>query len=352
MTPARRRVRRSLGGAVALAGAMALASTLIGHQGPAARAADATATPSATPSATPTATPRQHKISQAGIGVRLDTVPRNERRIPLDHVYIVRHMNIGTSVRARITVSNTTRSTHRISLYAAAAYVRRGNFTFASGTTPNDLTTWTHLSTAKLTLKRNTQEPVTVAIHVPRTASRGQRYAVVWAAVTSSRGQITEVNRVGIRMYVDIGPGGPAAPDFVIESMTATRSAAGQPMVVARVRDTGGVALNLTGTLRLAHGPGGTSAGPLPLSDNLTLTPGATDPVRVLVGSQLPRGPWTAVLALKADLLQRTARQTITFPAKPAGGSPSWLLPAGIVLAALLLVVAGLLIRRTRRQAD
>jgi hypothetical protein len=362
MTPGRRARRSGLAGAALLAGAAALASsTLLGWPGGAASAGQpgaghggrpegaALAVLAAGAPASPPAHPR--KIHSGGIGVRLDTFPASQRKIPLDHVYIVRHMNIGTTATARITVSNTTRSVQHITLYPGAAVVRKGQFLFLTGRTPSELTTWTRLSTGKLTLKPDTQRPVKVAIHVPRDASQGNRYGVVWASVTSPHGQITEVNRVGIRMYIDVGPGGPPPPGFAIESLTAARNAAGKPMVVARVRDTGGVALTLTGTLRLKDGPGGTSAGPMPVSQDLTLTPHTTNSVDVLVGSHLPRGPWLAVVTLQADLIQRHADARLTFPAKSSGGgSPGWLLPAGIIAGALVLVGAGLLIGRNRRK--
>jgi len=293
------------------------------------------------------ATSPPRRVIARGIGVKLDTVPASQRTIPLDRVYIVRHMNIGTSAQATITVSNTTTSAHKISLYAAAAYVRKGLFTFANGTQPNDLTTWTRLSTNKLTLRPDTETPVQVSINVPRTASQGERYAVVWAATTSPHGQVTEVNRVGIRMYIDVGPGGPPAPSFSIMAMAGARSPAGRPMVVAQVRNTGGGALSLTGTLRLQDGPGGTSVGPVPVSQDITLTSGTTGTVPVMMATRVPRGPWRAVLTLRADLLQHTGHQEITFPA-PASGGTGWLLPAGIAAAVVLLALAAVLVIRSR----
>ena len=105
-----------------------------------------------------------------------------------------------------------------------------------------------------------------MTIAVPIDAAPGERYAVVWAETrsTPSEGGITQVNRVGIRIYLAIGAGGPPAADFTIDSLTAIRSADGRPMVVATVHNTGGRALDMSGTLELSAGPGGLSAGSVP----------------------------------------------------------------------------------------
>ncbi len=109
-----------------------------------------------------------------------------------------------------------------------------------------------------------------VTIRVPRDASPGERYAVIWAQ-ESSRGQnsqhfaILEVNRVGVRIYLDVGPGGPPPTRFVITSVTGGRSPSGLPEVIAHVRDTGARAIDLFGVLRLADGPGGSVGRAVPV---------------------------------------------------------------------------------------
>jgi hypothetical protein len=48
-----------------------------------------------------------------------------------------------------------------------------------------------------------------VTIRVPRDAAPGERYGVVWAetrAGPDSGDGITQVNRVGIRLYLSVGP--------------------------------------------------------------------------------------------------------------------------------------------------
>lgn len=330
----RRAAGRVLAGTGSLAGAIALASVLPAG---AARAG---------------ATPPPPQAAAGSIGVRLDTAPGNQRAASPDSAYIIRYMPIGTSARAIITVSNTTKATQRVSVYAGAASMRGGAFTFGAGPAPNELTTWTKLSTGLLVLNAHTQKPVTVTIRVPGNASRGQRYAVIWAQASSGqRHQITMVSRVGIRMYISVGAGGPPPPGFTIESMTAQLSTTGAKMIVARVRNTGGTAVGVSGTLKLTHGPGGVTAGPLPLTQVATIGAGHVGLVDVVINRGFPRGPWTSVLTLKAGLLQRTARARLTFPAAPSASSPApWPAITATALALVLLAAAGYLMMRKRRR--
>ena len=104
--------------------------------------------------------------------------------------------------------------------------------------------------------------------------------------------------------------------------MTAQRNASGAPMVVARVRNTGGTALGVTGALRLTHGPGGTAVGPLPLAGDATVGVGAAVPMEAILGRQVPLGPWLSVLTLTTGFLHRTVRARLTFPPVPANSVP------------------------------
>jgi hypothetical protein len=134
-------------------------------------------------------------------------------------------------------------------------------------------------------------------------------------------------------------------------------------MVVASVRNTGGRALDMSGTLQLLGGPDGLSAGPFPATLGVTLGIGETEEVSISLGSGLPDGPWDAHITLRSGLLERSAAATITFPADGAsapvptrtgrGGPP--LLAAAIALV-LAMVAATLIVHRrhllTLRAAD
>jgi hypothetical protein len=99
-----------------------------------------------------------------------------------------------------------------------------------------------------------------VTIRVPRDAAPGQQYGVVWAetrSVAPDKGGVTEVSRVGIRLYVSVGPGGAPPPDFTIDTLTAGRTPDARPMLLAAVHNTGARALDLSGTLSLRNGLAG-----------------------------------------------------------------------------------------------
>lgn len=87
---------------------------------------------------------------------------------------------------------------------------------------------------------------------------------------------------------------------LAISSLTAKREPNGQPAVVARVRDTGGRALDLSGGLILSQGPGGLSAGPFPAQLGTTIAPGQSEPVTFKFNRQLPDGPWKALVHLES----------------------------------------------------
>ena len=157
------------------------------------------------------------------------------------------------------------------------------------------------------------------------------------------------MSRVGIRLYISVGPGGAPAADFVIDS-AATRSGrpTALPMVVATVRNTGGRALDMNGTVALARGPGGLSAGPFPARLGTTLGIGDTERVTTFLDRQMPLGPWAARVTLRSGLVQRKAHATITFPDARGESSDHWIaLAVGLLL--LMLLAAGMTRRRHRR---
>jgi hypothetical protein len=96
-------------------------------------------------------------------------------------------------------------------------------------------------------------------------------------------------------------------PTFTIESLSTGRSTDGAPLTHAVVRNTGGRALDLSGTLRLGDGPGGLTAGPYPASLGTTLGLGETGTVTVVLDKLVPAGPWNARLALRSGLVTHAA---------------------------------------------
>lgn len=307
--------------------------------------------------------PAYRAADTGSIGIRLVDAPASAGNDPRAQLYIVDHLAPGTVTHRRIEVTNTTASTAHILLYPAAASIANGSFLGAAGHTPDDLSTWTSVSPGAPDVPAGGHVTATITISLPRDAAPGEQYGVVWAEARSAPiagGGVIQVNRVGIRLYVSVGPGGPPAANFTIVSLTAIRASDGRPTVVASVRNTGGRALDMNGSLGLSGGPGGLSAGPFPAALGTSLAIGQTEPVTIALDKQLPAGPWDARITLRSGLLERNAEATITFPAAGAAPSvitsstrPGWLYPAiagSVVL--LLLVILVLLVVLWRRRRD
>jgi hypothetical protein len=302
------------------------------------------------------ASPQRPTSSSSGIGIRLVGVAADAGNGPLANSYIVDRLAPATSNRRRIEITNNTATTADIAVYPAAAALRRGTFGFASGHSRNELSGWTSVTRRVLRLPPGVRTFETVTINVPKGATRGEHYAVIWAEVSAAApagGGITLVNRVGVRMYISIGPGGAAPANFAIASLAAERAATGEPLVVARIRNSGRRTLDISGTLALSRGPGGLRAGPFHVAPATALAPGDSERVTVVLDKRLPRGPWHAHMALRSGPIERTAVATLKFPrhiaiAKPAGSSRRLILGVMIILVSLAVVAFALLLSRRR----
>ncbi len=299
------------------------------------------------------------------IGLRLVDAPVAAGNDPRALIYIVDHLAPRTVIRRRVEVSNGTTSVAHVALYAAAATISQGSFLGAEGRTQNDLSSWTSVSPGQPDVAAGGSVTANVTISVPGDAAPGEQYAVVWAEVRSAPvagGGVTQVSRVGIRLYVSVGGGGSPAANFTIDSLTAARSPDQLPVVIATVHNTGGRALDMSGTLQLTGGPAGLSAGPFAATLGVTLAIGDTAPVTIVLDDRLPAGPWIATITLHSGLVERSASASITFPdagvSAPveATGStePGWpyvaIAASVFFLLLLLLGTAALLIRRRRHR--
>jgi hypothetical protein len=307
----------------------------------------------------PVGTSAAQEEPPGGIGLRLLDAPVAAKDDPRARIYIVDHLAPGSVIERRIEVSNSSAEAHDVVLYAAAASIGDGTFVGAAGDTPNDLSTWTSISPQGVTVAAGGTGSAVVTIAVPDGAAPGEQYGVVWAEVRSAPdagGGVVQVSRVGIRLYVSVGPGGAPAADFTLESLTAERSAGGAPVVTADVRNTGGRALDMKGTLELANGPGGLTAGPFEAELGGTLAVDGTLPVRIELDDRLPDGPWDAVVTLGSGLTERSASATLTFPKAGAAapvdadetdaGAPSPLIIASAAGGVVALGAGGWTVRR------
>jgi hypothetical protein len=261
--------------------------------------------------------PRPLITGLESIGIRLVAPAPGAGDDPLGRSYIVARLAPGTSIRRSVEISNSTRSNAKVAVYPAAAGLSRGRFGFAPGKSRNELSRWTSVSRPVLRLPAGEKASETLTITVPKNASSGERYAVVWAQVSApapATGGVTLVNRVGVRIYLSIGPGGAPPASFAIGRVTATRAANGDLLVVAPIHNGGGRTLDIGGTLSLSNGPGGLRAGPFPVRLGTVLAPHTTEPGIVRLDRRLPLGPWRAQIQLASGQVLRSAVATITFP--------------------------------------
>ncbi|MFM1723973.1 peptidase [Rhodococcus sp. PAM 2766] len=295
-----------------------------------------------------------------GIGVRLLEAPSNNGSDPRARVYIVDHLAPGTTISRRFEVTNTTGEAADVRLYPSAAGIDRGQFTGAAGQVANHLTTWTSISPAQVRVEAHSATEAVATIAVPQDAPPGEQYAVLWAEVRSAvspQASVAQISRVGVRVYLSVGQGNPPAADFAIESLTTARSGDGAPILEANVRNTGGRALDLRGTLTLSDGPGGLSAGPFSVEGTTTLAPGTAGAVVATLDAGIPPGPWRASVTLASGLVERSAATQITFP---EAGSAEFAVegsryPIAVLVGLGVLVSVGtamVVVRRRRGRRD
>jgi hypothetical protein len=302
-------------------------------------------------------------VGTGSIGLRLLDVPVASAYDPRARQYIVDHLEPGTVIHRRIELWNGTASPLRVAVYPDAARIANGSFIGASGHAVNDLVTWTSVSRPGLEIPAGGYARDTVTIAVPRDAPPGERYGVIWAEVAGpGTGNITLVTRIGTRVYLSIGGANAPASNFTVNTLTAQRGADHRAAVEAMVHNTGGRALDLTGTLTLSEAIGGvrSTAGPYAVQLGTTLAPGQSEPVRTVVTDPLGDGPWDATIELKSGLVDETYQARITFPhdtgsaepvaARPESGARHLALITGAGTISGLLGVAAVPVTRHRRR--
>jgi hypothetical protein len=256
-----------------------------------------------------------HAAVNKGIGIRLLDAPQARKGDPRAKLFVVDHVKPGTKFTRRFEVANGTAAAVTLKLYASSAEIRQTGWAVLPGRTANELTSWTTVTPNTVQLAPGKSVTATLAVAVPADASTGERYAAVLAEAPPAPGQgVAIASRVGIRMYLDVGPGGEPASEFTISSLTAQRTPEGQPAISATVKNTGGRALDMTGSASLTEGPGGLRAGPFPVEGVRTLAVGTTGEVLVKLDKTLPKGPWKARVDMQSGFIKHSATATITFP--------------------------------------
>ncbi|MGZ8178993.1 hypothetical protein ACXVUM_13775 [Williamsia sp. SKLECPSW1] len=292
-----------------------------------------------------------------GLGIRLLEAPVSLEKDPRAQTYIVDNLPPGTTIERTFEVSNATGSPQQVSLYPGAATIPSGEgFTVQDGRATNELTSWMSVTPATITVPDRAARTATVRIAVPRDATETERYAVVWAEIRGaapSGGGIVGVSRVGIRVYLSVGPGNGPPADFRLAAVTPGRAADGSPQVTVGIENVGRRALDPRGTVTLSDGPGGVSAAPVSGSGG-SIAPGDRGTVTFPFDRALAAGPWKASVSVSSGVVTRDTSTTITFPGAAEssdsdGGTAWWVwVVAGVVIVAAVVVASVLLIRRRR----
>jgi hypothetical protein len=293
-------------------------------------------------------------------GVRLVDAPVSEADNPRALRYIIDYLPTGTVIHRRILIANGEARTARFTVYADAASITAGQFTGDTGATRSELTGWVSLQHSVVTLAAGASVTDIVTINVPSGATRGEHYGVIWVqqaakARTGSGSAVIEVSRVGVRIYLAVGRGGAPPTSFDITSLTGHLTHAGRPVIVAHVNNTGGRAVDLNGSVRLTDGPGGTSSGPFPAQQTVTVAPGQSWNVTFAAPKSLPQGAWQATVNLASGLTSAKATATIQLSAIVAAQAALssmqwiWLAFGGLVVVALVFAV-GRYARQHRRR--
>ena len=317
----------------------------------------------------PSTTSTTPQVGESGLVIRLAEVPVDRRDDPRANQYIVDHVEPGATIKRRIELTNDTSAPLRTKLYLGGAKVLDGAFV-PQDEPRGELVGWGGVTPAALDLASGETNSAVVELQVPDDAREGERYGAVWAELPAgTSGGISTINRVGIRIYLSVGPGGEPPTRFALPRFTATRDEDGRPGVDIESCNDGERAIDLSGELQLSDGPGGIEAGPFKTSSPaLTLAPDQCATVPIRLSPDLPSGPWSATATLRSGPFTESATARITFPAEagteaaPVKAKPKEVTGttggrlALLLALLLLLLVLGLLLwllwRRRKKQKE
>jgi hypothetical protein len=300
-----------------------------------------------------------------GLGIGLREKPVALAKDPRASRYIIDFVHPGTTFSRKVIVCNGDNVAVHVNLYAAGANIHGGTFDINQAPGNDAVSQWVSVQPTSLDLGPGGSSIIEATVTVPRDATKGEYYGAVVAARPAKSNGIAISARAAIRIYLDVGEGGTPPTDFRIDSLTAGRTDAGAPYVLAQVTNIGKRAIDLSGSLKLTKGPGGLSAGPFPAQLGTTLAPGQSEPVTIPLDKSLPAGPWLATLDMKSGLIEHKAQATITFPtsngakaapvkakALPLTRNRDVIVPIAIVLLLALLILLLLIWWRRRRRRD
>lgn len=262
----------------------------------------------ATVSAAPAVPAITAGVPGSGIGIGLIDAPRQD--------YIVETLEPGDVITRKVRVYNNTGALRTVSVFPTPAFMDDVVFTDDGAGTTNALTSWMTIDRPTLQLRDGEDAQVAVTITVPSDAPSGPVYASLSAGVEGAS--------AGVRMYVTVGGDNGPSADFTVTDLVPQRRSDGIATVLATVTNTGGRAIELTGTLRLTDGPDGRFTDTLSAQPT-TLAPHATGTVLFVVpgSASLSAGPWTARTRLRNGYFTHDLNSQVTFPDALSGGGGS-----------------------------
>ncbi|NMM87215.1 hypothetical protein B2J88_23125 [Rhodococcus sp. SRB_17] len=299
--------------------------------------------------------------SSGSVTISLLDVATSLKDDPRANIYITDNVPPGKTITHQVRVTNNTGAPATLDVYAGSAKIVDSAFTPENRGVDTALTSWIALDKSELQLDDGQSEDVTVTIAVPADAPEVEQFGVIWASTqpaSATGDQVQVVSRVGVRVYLSVGEGNGPPSDFAIASLTPQRDADGNATVVANVENTGGRAIDVSGTLDLTDGPGGLTANTVS-AKTTTIVPGDGGEVVFALpnSASLPAGPWQGVVKLESGFNKHDSSVKITFPDKGIGdsvsesSSMSWGAILGVIAALALVIAAGFFVISRRRAA-
>jgi hypothetical protein len=287
-------------------------------------------------------------------GVRLVDTPLAEADDPRAQQAIIDVLPTGSAIGPRILIVNEEPTAGVFAVFPGAAQISNGDFIGAADGIGNELTGWITVQHPTVRLGPGQSAMDQVTIRVPKGATKGEHYGVIWteqvAPARDSRGVAVRMTaRVGVRVYLGVGRGGLPPTQFDIMSITGMRPAPSRPLLIVAVNNVGGRAVDLEGTLRLTNGPGRSTAGAFNPQQMVTLAPGQSGNVVFALPATLPTGPWTANVTLQSGLYVATAQATVLFKPPVPGSRTNAAALAGAAAVLALIAIATFLAIRSRR---
>ncbi len=304
-----------------------------------------------------------------GLGLRLLDIPNYQQGDTRAASAVVDATLPGTTVVRHIRVANRTGQVEPVDLYVGPAKIEQPQgFMDQPRGDQNELSSWSSLDKTKMTMADNEEQVVTLTINVPKDATEGERYAVFWAEMQSQNSNdamgVKLVNRIGIRIYLTVGPGNGPTPKFQIDSLTPRKNDRGTHEVVVKVSNTGERAVDLHADLALSDGPGGLKMDERTSPGTTTLGIGQSGELIVDIGVALPAGKWHAKVKVRSGPISETKEADLVFPESGTGetvkidnSTPStipWPLLIGAATsgAALVAIIALVLVLLRRRSGS